>query len=100
MTLVPLGDNALVLTISEVLSEETIGAAHTIADALSHDAPDGTLDVVAAFASVTIFYDPSRIDGFAAFRGAIENQAASAGGTARAQSSRLVEIPICYGGEF
>ena len=100
MTLAPLGDSAVVVTVSDVLDEPAIAKARTIAADLERNPPAGTLDVVAAFATVTVFYDPARITGFPAFRGAIGERVALAGTAHGPVAGRVVEIPVCYGGGF
>jgi len=100
MTPAPLGDSAVVITVSDVLDEPAIARARAIAAALDRNPPAGTLDVVAAFATVTVFYDPAQIAGFPAFCGAIEERVALAGTACEAVARRAVEIPVCYGGGF
>jgi inhibitor of KinA len=56
--------------------------------------------VVAAFGSVTVFYDPAIIAGLAALRRAIEERAAVAGAALFSSGAPVVEIPVCYGGRF
>ncbi len=99
MTLATLGDSAVVLTVSDDLDEAAIAKAQAIAAVIGLHPPTGTIEAVAAFTSVTVFYDPSKIPSFAGLRSAIEELAVRTAGKSDG-SARLVEIPVCYGGEF
>ncbi len=100
MTLSPLGDSAVVATLGTGLDELALPRVRALADALTRDLPAGVVDVVPAFASVTIFYEPARIGSFAQLCEAIEARGARAEAGVVAQAPRRIEIPVCYGGEF
>lgn len=77
-------------------------ALHRKVKALSHyfdqNAFTGLVEYVAAFASVTVFYDPVRISGDAviSYLETIVNKLENS----QTMEPRIVEIPVCYGGEF
>jgi len=100
MTLTPLGDSAVVLTVGSGLDETSLGRASAIAAALERDPLPGVVDIVPAFATITVFYDLTLINGFARFCGELEQRAARAGATLASGGARIVELPVCYGGEF
>ncbi len=100
MTLSPLGDSAVVATLGTGLDELALPRVRALAETLARDLPAGVVDVVPAFASVTVFYDPTRIGSYAQLCAAIEARAARAEAGVLTQESRRVEIPVCYGGEF
>ncbi len=101
MTLSPLGDSAVVLSLGEDPGESAIERARVLASAIAGDPPRGTVEVVPAFATVTLFYDAAAIGGFAEFCAEIERRVARASGSGVfSREPRVVEIPVCYGGEF
>lgn len=101
MTLAPLGDSALVLTLGAEPDEATIGRVRAVAQALRHAALPGVLDLVPAFATVTVFYDISHIGPYAAFERRVTEVAEKAEATTlRASATEPIEIPVCYGGEY
>lgn len=100
MTLAPLGDSAVVLTVGEGLDEALLGRVRAISAALENDPPAGVVDVVAAFGTITVFYDLALIGEFARFCAELEQRAAGADAAPSSADARVVEIPVCYGGEF
>jgi len=111
----PLGDAAVVLTFDASLGETVLSCVRAAADAIERDCPAGVTDVVPAFATVTVFYDPVQITSFAALcealQARVKNESGStkdgAGGSGfsnpesgNAGATRVVEIPVCYGEEF
>lgn len=100
MTLSPLGDSAVVVALGTGLDELMLLRVRALAEALTRDLPAGVVDVVPAFASVTVFYDPVRIGDYAQLCATIEARAARADAGMLTQESRRIEIPVCYGGAF
>jgi len=100
MTLSPLGDSAVVIALGEGADELALPRVRVLASALAHDRPAGVVDVVPAFASVTVYYDAAHIGSYAQLCAAIEARAVRADHAVVAHDTRLVEIPVCYGGEF
>ena len=101
MTLSPLGDSALVLSLADVVDDGTVGRVRAVADAVRNAGLHGVVDVVPAFSAVTIFYDIARTGPYAAFELRIAELAAeAAAGTAKTSAGRPLEIPVCYGGEY
>jgi len=115
MSLNPLGDAAVVLTFDQSLDEALAARVCALADAIERDRLEGVTDVVPAFATVTVFYDPVQITSYAGLCAALQScvqRASSSGGDGAGASdltssvfgnegaTRVVEIPVCYGGEF
>src|SRR5579883_3491184 len=106
----PLGDSALTVTIGGSGDVAAAVRVRALADALERAALPGVLDVAPAYATVTVFYDPSRVKGDGALPyhrlcEAVKSCAEAARIThrrvpRRSLEDRLVEIPVCYGGEF
>lgn len=101
MTLSPLGDTAVVAELGQGMSETTLGRVRALAASLSRDPPAGVVDVVPAFGSVTVFYDPMRIGSFALLCEELKTRATRSAASSRTpHPAHVVEIPVCYGGEF
>jgi inhibitor of KinA len=105
MKLEPMGDSAVVATLGSGIDAATLGAVMGLAGSISAAGRAGITDVVPAYNSVTAFYDPARFgephgDAYGAVCRFIESCAAGAAGAAPGAQPRLVEVPVCYGGEF
>ena len=100
MTLSPLGDSAIVVTLGTGLDEIMLPRVRALVETLMRDLPAGIVDVVPAFATVTVFYDPTRIGDYAQLCATIESRAERAEASVLTLEFRRVEIPVCYGGDF
>lgn len=100
MTLSPLGDSAVVAALGTGLDELALPRVSALAAALLHDRPAGVVDIVPAFATVTVFYDPAHAGGYAQLCAEIELRAARADSSVLSVPARVIEIPVCYGGDF
>lgn len=101
MLLTPLGDSALVLALAEEVDDAVAARVWATADALRRARIAGIVDVVPAFASVTVFYDLTQIGPYAAFEARVTHVAADASSaSSRTAGGKRVEIPVCYGGEY
>ncbi|EPZ46048.1 kinase A inhibitor [Alicyclobacillus acidoterrestris] len=98
MDFYPLGDAAVVIRVG---SEINIANHRTVMALVSYleDHPfPGMVECVPSFTTVTAFYDVMQItydEVIAQFKG-LEDQIV----TGTDESSKTVEIPVCYGGEF
>jgi inhibitor of KinA len=99
MTLSPLGDSAVVVALGPGLDETALRRVRALAEALDRDRPAGVVDVVPAFASVTVFYDAVHCGGYAHLCAELEARVARTELALVSQQSRSLEIPVCYGGE-
>ena len=95
----PCGDCAVTLQIgdeiSETINREVVGALESLRSA----AIPGVLELVPTYTSVCIHYDPLVLsyDDLLQVIGRLENGAAE---DLENASERIVEIPVCYGGEY
>lgn len=98
----PAGDSAAVMELGVAIDPAINAAVHrwtaAIERAGGEGAADGVLEVVPAYASLLIHYDP-RLTDFAGLRSAILALSPDAGGEDGSPSGRLVELPTTYGGE-
>jgi inhibitor of KinA len=102
----PLGDSAVMVTLGDSIDEAThrlVRAATARID--RHEVP-GVVDLVPAFTSIAVHYDPAAVAEQAGatipyefVRGALDTLLA---GTSAEDlpPPRTVEIPVCYGGEL
>lgn len=101
MLLSALGDSALVLSLGEEVDNATASRVSAVTDALRQAALPGVLDVVPAFATVTVHYDIAHTGPYAEFETRIREIAGRAAEAIRRLASpRVVEVPVCYGGEY
>ena len=96
LAILPAGDSALLLRLGDTIDPAINARALRIAQAIRDAGDSGVLDVVVGFASVTVFFDPLRVE--AAVVDQRLRAAASAGTTPR-NASRAVAVPVTYGGD-
>ncbi|WP_290584816.1 5-oxoprolinase subunit PxpB [Alicyclobacillus sp.] len=94
----PLGDSAAVVRLGETIDPETHRRVRRLERAIERAAPRWFVELVPAFTTVTVFYDPMRAD-FAQVEGWLARQV-EALGDEPLPPPREVRIPVCYGGEF
>ncbi len=104
----PHGDSAIVIQFGEDINEQVNGLVHAAAACIEEQPFPGFIECIPAFTSVTVFYDiyevyqhmsqevSSPYEQVKAYVAARVNRL-SAG---ERSSRRVVEIPVCYGGEF
>jgi inhibitor of KinA len=112
MKFAALGDSAVLVTLGEGIDLAGLRAVRTLAQALEKARIPGIVDVVPAYSTVAVFYSPAAFatgdaDPYGAVCGAIEACAREGGVESKStrlrrtfRSDRLVEIPVCYGGEL
>lgn len=103
MKLEPLGDSAVVATLGTRIDAEALAPVLALARAVRESGARGVLEVVPAYATVTVFYDPLQFanpdeDPYEIICGLVEACAERAVGGEHA--GRDFEIPVCYGGDF
>ncbi len=99
MTLTPLGDSAVVVALGSGLDETGLRRVGALAAALERDRPAGVVDVVPAFASVTVFYDVAQVGGYERLCREIATRAERVETADLRREARVIEIPVCYGSE-
>ena len=98
---VPLGDSAITVVLGEGISRALSGEVLRVAEAVSAASVHGVHEVVPAYASLGIFYDPLQVEYaelLKEMRAAVEG-ARSRGPTAALQEARTIRIPVRYDGE-
>ena len=110
LDILPLGDRAAVIEVADRVGETATARVRALCDLLEQAAIPGVREVVPAFCSVTLYYDPlllwqlagtderERIP-FELLRQRVEPCLERLEAQTRL-SGRLVEIPVCYGGEY
>ena len=104
----PLGDSAVVVTLSEALTDTVLQEVQDLAAALRRTPIPGILDVVPAYTTVTVVYDPVRfsVGGARPYPTVCQFITWSATkakvGTAAPfpKQAKSLEIPVCYGGDL
>jgi inhibitor of KinA len=108
LTIFPLGDSAITIDLGGRIDEELNGRALAIREWLGSRGIPGIQDIIVAYSSVTLFYDPVEVmagdeaspDG--AFEGMkrILEQAREEAIPLQAGESVPIPVPVCYGGRF
>ena len=104
--LFPLGDAAVVLEFGTSISPETHRTIQAVSRHLTHHPFPGLREFVPAFTTLTVYYDPWRLSESGHHQpyervAEIMRQLLPAAQAATVDSeAALVEIPVCYGGEF
>jgi inhibitor of KinA len=110
-----LGDSAITIDMGNRIDEGLNRMALAIRDRLrDHDLDDAILDIVVAYSSVSVFYDPVKIkmsmpDGHDGIFGYMkqkleavyrEESVQAGNGKMLAGVDGLIRIPVCYAGEY
>jgi KipI family sensor histidine kinase inhibitor len=91
-------DHSLLVVFGDEISLEAHGQVRRLLHLLEADPPAGILNLHPAYASLLVSYDPRQVERAVLEREVAARLASSAGGAL--PEPRLVEIPVCYGGEF
>lgn len=103
----PLGDRALLIHLGTSIDEDTLRRVRAVCVRLEAHPVPATIELVPAFASVAVHYDPSRVPDegpdaaspYARFARAVQT-ALTAVQEQSLPEPRTFEIPVCYGGVF
>lgn len=104
MHLSPLGDQIILVTLGDAIDAATHAMVRSAVARLDAAGLEGVVDLVPAFASVAVHYDPTRVQGTAA--SPYDRLAAGVSHVLadlthdELPPARVVEIPVCYGGEL
>jgi inhibitor of KinA len=107
MRFTPLGDNALMLEVGDVIDEPTHRRVQEAWRVLAAAPLPGVIELVPAYTTVTLFYDPALAvqagaaehDIFEWLVAQVKERLDNPPKMEKAKG-RTVEIPVCYGGEF
>jgi inhibitor of KinA len=100
MRIEPLGDSALLVrVVEEFHSDESLEAVLRATDALKAAALPGVLELVPAYTTIGVFFDPARPGELDGGRARIEKALAAALETARPSAAgSAIDVPVCYDG--
>jgi len=94
----PLGDAALVIQFGETIDPALLCCVRDLTDLIADHPILGVIEAVPAYTTVTVYYDPLKIE--------LQNLTADLQRLIATQSvtsqivHRVIEIPVCYGGDF
>lgn len=92
------GDSALNLEFARIITPETSTMIRIAAQNLTDDPLDGIIELVPTFCSLMVYYDPLVVS-FDELSLRLRSKLRDLG-PADAYAKKVVEIPVCYGGEF
>jgi len=95
MNFKPLGDSALLISFGDVIDEEINDRIHALARAIERAKFEWLVEVVPAYSSIAVIYDPALID-FESVKRAVEGIEV----TSEHFEGELVEVPVVYGGKY
>ena len=102
-TIEPLAEDALLLRFGDTIDPAINARVHAATRALRDAALPGVVDIAPAYASLLLRFDPlqTETDQLAAMLSGIIGSATAANpASTRTDESGIIEIPVCYGGEF
>ncbi|MCE9526554.1 MAG: 5-oxoprolinase subunit PxpB [Planctomycetales bacterium] len=97
-TFATLCDRAVVVHLGDQIDAPTFRAIRSLVKKLEASPPAGMIEFVPAFTTVAVYYDPLRTSE-AELCSSISSLAPTLDSTDEPKP-RVVEIPVCYGGEF
>jgi len=95
----PLGDSAVVITLGENIGVETHEKVKAVAHLLESMPPAAMVEYVPAFTTVTVIYD-ALATSYEEFVHRVRALLREVPKGSAAVETRVVEIPVCYGGDF
>ncbi len=107
MTFSALGDTAVVVTLGSGIDEAVLPRVRALTTLLGANLPPGIVDVVPAYATVTVFYEPGRLGAIrprpyeqvCQFITECARHLDSEAKKKTATGGRTIGIPVSYGGE-
>lgn len=95
----PLGEAALLLRFGDTLEPALTHSVQGLANLLRQAPTDGVLELVPSYSALAVHFDPLKtdLDQVAAW---VRTRLRDNGPSAHRDASRLIEIPVCYGGDF
>ncbi|ASJ16577.1 allophanate hydrolase [Thermococcus chitonophagus] len=95
LTIRLLGDSGVLISFGEVIDEEINKRVHALAQAIEKDKPEWLVEVVPAYSSLAIYYDPTLIT-----HEEVISYVSDLKFNVEDVKGREIEIPVAYGGEF
>ena len=102
MRIEPLGDSGLLIRVVEEFDpEKSLDAVLRAAGTLERAAIPSVVELVPAYTTIGVFFDPARTETFDELRASLERALARDSESSAALADRaIIEIPVCYEGEF
>ena len=98
ITYSPLGDEAIVIEVGNEISKEATNLVRSITKRIEETLMDTIIEVIPAFTTVTVFYVVTKEFQYKDIKNIIEKTLVEMK-EFNSQEQRLIEIPVCYGGE-
>ena len=92
------GDSSLLIEFEQKISPEINAQITAVVRMIKAQQIEGVTDMIPAFASLLINYDP-RVISYAGLKSRLE-KILKLEISGEASSARIFEIPVCYGGEY
>lgn len=94
----PVGDTGVIVEFGDAIAQEINQKVRTMTLALDRERPAGVREVIPTYRSLMIVYDPLEVDldGLMGLLTELERRVDDAD----TPPPRVVEIPVCYGGEY
>ena len=92
------GDSALNVEFKQEISPEISGLVHSCARMLEEHPIEGVIECIPTICSLMVCYNPQVIS-YDTLCACLQTRLKNITGTAQ-ETRRIVEIPVCYGGEF
>lgn len=103
----PLGDSAITIDLGNCIDEQRNMTALALYEWLQAQPVPGVLDIIMAYSSVSVFYDPAALgteEGYPRMEELLQNAWKEAGATVDLSpaggAGQLWELPVCYEGEY
>lgn len=92
------GDTGLIVEFGRDIDPDTNARVRTLARAVNRQKPEGIVEIIPTYRSLLVIYDPAytRPDALIPFLRRMESDA----GAGKSSSRKVVDIPVCYGGEY
>ena len=101
MRIEPLGDSGLLVRVVETFeAEQSLDAVLRAARQLESAQIPGVIDLVPAYTTIGVFFDPARIETLEELPAIIERALAGDLEPTRPRAVASIEVPVCYEGEF
>ena len=97
----PVGDRCLLVGLGTTVDPETSARVHALVERLRERPIEGVRDIAPAFTTVALHYQPECLGPrpFARLKELLLERLAAPIEIGRAEA-RVIEVPVCYGGEF
>jgi inhibitor of KinA len=106
VSIYPLGDAAVVVQFGDEIGEDTLRQVSAFAAYLEQHPFEGLMEFVPAYTTVTVYYDPwvlskkGNLNPYTKATGFLQRMLPHIAVAEEKLKPRLVEIPVCYGGDF